>query len=100
MDGEFFVIKLDGMLPPAVVSTKEEADSYIQIAGESNKPEIVHVIEISNFIKLHDRFKKYENALNKIGMLSMSGIAYTKEFTDKVESITREVLGVEKRWPY
>lgn len=36
--------------------------------------------------------KKLKNALNRIGMLGRSEIAYTSEFTEKVTSIVQKVL--------
>ena len=51
-------------------------------------------------LSLTKEIDKLEKALNQIGMLSMGELAYTKEFTEKVESICRDALKVEKRWPY
>ncbi len=43
-------------------------------------------------IYLIDELLQYKAALNRIAMLGMSDMAYTKEFTNEVNSIARGVL--------
>jgi hypothetical protein len=42
---------------------------------------------------------EYKAALNKIGMLAMSELAYTKEFTGRVQAIVRWALKLEDKFP-
>lgn len=47
-----------------------------------------------------DKNKDAIKALNTIGMMAKSGIAYTKDFTTEVEQIVRDALKIQSRWPY
>ena len=50
--------------------------------------------ETSNeaWMNLQNRVVELTNALNRIGMLGMGELAYTSEFTEKVNGIVRGVL--------
>lgn len=42
--------------------------------------------------RILDRLERYEKALNKVAMLGCSEHAYTKEFTERVNTIVRKAL--------
>lgn len=64
------------------------------------KSRYIHVIEYSAYLAEKERADRLEKALNKIGILSMSGVAHTREFTEKVETLCRDALDVKKKFPY
>jgi hypothetical protein len=42
--------------------------------------------------RILDRLEKYEKVLNKIAMIGCSELAYSKEFTERVNQLVRNVL--------
>lgn len=52
---------------------------------------------LKQIVKEH---KKYAEALNRIGIMAMGELAYTRDFTEKTQQIINDALNIKKRWPY
>jgi len=54
------------------------------------------MILVKDIEKLQEQLIKAEELINRIGMLSMGELAYTAEFTEKVNMMVRKYLKTEQ----
>ena len=56
-------------------------------------------IMVKQFQDLKEESDNYKSALNRIGMLGMSELAYTSDYTEEVRTIVRKALGLKEKFP-
>jgi hypothetical protein len=50
------------------------------------------IVPVARIDRILNRLEKYEKVLNKIAMIGCSELAYSKEFTERVNQLIRDVL--------